>query len=213
MATAARQPALAQAPAGRLAPAAEPGPGDNTGMEDEVPPADEGPLVYKINVNGEEHEFEQQAAPELDTPLLWLLREQLKLTGTKYGCGIGQCGACTVHIDDAPVRSCIVPWGVLTPEQKVVTIEGLSRNGTHIVQRAWQAMDVPQCGYCQNGMIMAAAALLKRKPRPTEADIDEAITNLCRCGTYNRVKLAIRLVTQAQGQTRRRSVPQPGDPE
>jgi isoquinoline 1-oxidoreductase alpha subunit len=121
---------------------------------------------------------------------LWVLREQLGLTGTKYGCGIAQCGSCTVHIDGSPVRSCVMPVSAVQPTQQVTTIEGL--NGSHPLQKAWVALDVPQCGYCQSGMIMAAAALLKSKPRPTDADIDEAMTNICRCGTYNRVRAAIK---------------------
>jgi isoquinoline 1-oxidoreductase alpha subunit len=154
--------------------------------------------MAKLNVNGEEQEF--NAAP--DTPLLWVLREQLGLTGTKYGCGVAQCGACTVHIDGAAVRSCVMPLRALKETQQVVTIEGLSRNGTHVVQRAWQMLDVPQCGFCQSGMIMAVSALLKDKPNPTDADIDASITNICRCGTYNRVRAAIKVA--AQGMPRRR---------
>ena len=141
-----------------------------------------------LNVNGRNRDY--QAEP--DTPLLWVLREQLALTGTKYGCGVAQCGSCTVHIDGAPVRSCVMPASALRPNQKVVTIEGLSPRGDHPLQKAWVALDVPQCGYCQSGMLMAAAALLKVKPKPTDADIDEAITNICRCGTYNRVKAGIK---------------------
>jgi isoquinoline 1-oxidoreductase subunit alpha len=114
------------------------------------------------------------------------------LTGTKYGCGVAQCGSCTVHIDGAPVRSCVMPVSGLSANQKVVTIEGLSPRGDHPLQKAWVALDVPQCGYCQSGMLMAAAALLKDKPKPTDADIDAAITNICRCGTYNRVKAGIK---------------------
>ena len=154
--------------------------------------------MAKLNVNGEEQEF--QAAP--DTPLLWVLREQLNLTGTKYGCGIAQCGACTVHIDGAAVRSCVMPARALKETQQIVTIEGLSRNGTHPVQRAWQLLDVPQCGFCQSGMIMAVSALLKSNPKPSDADIDASITNICRCGTYNRVRAAIKMA--AQGVPRRR---------
>jgi isoquinoline 1-oxidoreductase alpha subunit len=144
--------------------------------------------VPTLNVNGRARQHE--ADP--DTPLLWVLREHLGLTGTKYGCGIAQCGSCTVHIDGAPVRSCAIPAAALGPKQKVVTIEGLSAKGDHPLQKAWIALDVPQCGYCQSGMLMAAAALLRDKPRPTDADIDEAMTNICRCGTYNRVRAAIR---------------------
>jgi isoquinoline 1-oxidoreductase subunit alpha len=151
------------------------------------------PAMARLNVNGRVREH--QAEP--DTPLLWVLREQLGLTGTKYGCGVAQCGSCTVHIDGAPVRSCVLPVSAVQPSQKVTTIEGLSDKGDHALQKAWVANDVPQCGYCQSGMLMAAAALLKDKPRPTDADIDAAITNICRCGTYNRVKAAIK---QASGQ-------------
>lgn len=153
--------------------------------------------MAKLNVNGKDRDF---SAPP-DTPLLWVLREQLDLTGTKYGCGIAQCGACTVHIDGNAVRSCVMPLRAVKDSQKVVTIEGLSRNGTHPVQRAWLALDVPQCGFCQSGMIMAAAALLKDKPQPTDADINAAMTNICRCGTYNRVRAAIKVA--AQGHVRR----------
>ncbi|WP_298725015.1 (2Fe-2S)-binding protein [uncultured Ferrovibrio sp.] len=141
----------------------------------------------KLNVNGVIREFEA----EEDTPLLWVLREQLQLTGTKYGCGIAQCGACTVHVDGQPMRSCVMPVSAFTEDQKIVTIEGLSPDGSHPVQKAWLALDVPQCGYCQTGMIMAAAALLQQNPKPSDADIDAEITNICRCGTYNRVRAAI----------------------
>jgi isoquinoline 1-oxidoreductase alpha subunit len=135
---------------------------------------------------------------EPDTPLLWAIREQVGLTGTKYGCGIAQCGACTVHIDGEAVRSCVVTVGSLRPEQKIVTIEGLERNGAlHAVQKAWLEHDVPQCGYCQCGMIMAAAALLKEKPKPTDADIDAAITNICRCGTFQQARVAIHAAANA----------------
>jgi isoquinoline 1-oxidoreductase subunit alpha len=143
--------------------------------------------MITLNVNGKA----VQAAAEADTPLLWYLREQLGLTGTKYGCGIAQCGSCTVHIDGAPMRSCAVPVGALNANQKITTIEGLAPNASHALQKAWVAMDVPQCGYCQSGMLMAAAALLKNKPKPTDADIDEAMTNICRCGTYQQVRDAI----------------------
>lgn len=150
--------------------------------------------MARLNVNGKVMEFEAEA----DTPLLWVLREQLGLTGTKYGCGIAQCGSCTVHIDGAPVRSCVMPAAALQPTQKVVTIEGLSPDASHPLQKAWVALDVPQCGYCQSGMIMAAAALLKDKPRPSDADIDQAMTNICRCGTYNRVRAAIKVASGQQ---------------
>ena len=145
--------------------------------------------MAKLNVNGTVREFQAEG----DTPLLWVLREQLGLTGTKYGCGIAQCGACTVHVDGVPTRSCVRPVSTVEAKQKVVTIEGLSPNGSHPIQKAWAALDVPQCGYCQAGMIMAAAALLKAKPKPTDADIDTAMSNICRCGTYNRVRAAIKL--------------------
>jgi isoquinoline 1-oxidoreductase subunit alpha len=151
----------------------------------------------QLNVNGVVREHDAQA----DTPLLWVLREQLGLTGTKYGCGVAQCGSCTVHIDGAPIRSCVMPAAAVRPTQKIVTIEGLSRAGDHPLQKAWVAHDVPQCGYCQSGMIMAAAALLKDKPRPTDADIDAAITNICRCGTYNRVREAIKQAAGVGGRT------------
>jgi aerobic-type carbon monoxide dehydrogenase small subunit (CoxS/CutS family) len=130
-----------------------------------------------------------------DTPLLWVLRESVGLTGTKFGCGIGQCGACTVHVDGEAVRSCLVSVGDLEGKQ-VTTIEGLSEDGDHPVQQAWIAEQVPQCGYCQSGQIMAAVALLKQKPNPTDADIDETMTNLCRCGTYQRIRRAIHRVAQ-----------------
>jgi isoquinoline 1-oxidoreductase alpha subunit len=140
--------------------------------------------MASLNVNGTVREFE--ADP--DTPLLWVLREQLGLTGTKYGCGVAQCGACTVHIDGVPTRSCVRPASTVSVTEKIVTIEGLSPNGSHPLQKAWVALDVPQCGYCQAGMIMAAAALLKTTPNPSDAQINESITNICRCGTYNRVR-------------------------
>jgi isoquinoline 1-oxidoreductase alpha subunit len=143
--------------------------------------------MARLNVNGKNREF--LAEPE--TPLLWVLREQLGLTGTKYGCGVAQCGACTVHIDGQPVRSCVRPVSTVEAGQKVVTIEGLAPKASHPLQKAWVENDVPQCGFCQSGMLMAAAALLKRKPEPTDADIDDAMTNICRCGTYNRVRAAI----------------------
>lgn len=139
-----------------------------------------------FTVNGERHSVDV----ELDTPLLWVLRDNLGLTGTKFGCGIQQCGACTVHIDGTPTRSCVVPISTVAGKQ-VTTIEGLSRDRSHPVQRAWIAEDVPQCGYCQSGQIMAAAALLAANPRPSDADIDAAMTNVCRCGTYQRIRAAI----------------------
>jgi isoquinoline 1-oxidoreductase alpha subunit len=148
--------------------------------------------MTKLNVNGSMREFEA----EDDTPLLWVLREQLGLTGTKYGCGVAQCGACTVHIDGVPTRTCVRPVSTVKSTEKIVTIEGLSKDGSHPVQKAWASLDVPQCGYCQSGMIMAAVALLKSKPQPTDADIDAAMTNICRCGTYNRIRKAIHVVAK-----------------
>jgi isoquinoline 1-oxidoreductase alpha subunit len=130
---------------------------------------------------------------EPDTPLLWVIREQVGLTGTKYSCGIAQCGACTVHVDGVATRSCTLPVSAVTPEQRIVTIEGLSPDGSHPVQKAWLELDVPQCGYCQTGQIMAAAALLQANPQPSDEDITVEMTNICRCGTYNRIKAAIKL--------------------
>ena len=144
--------------------------------------------MARLTVNGQVREHNAQP----DTPLLWVLREQLGLTGTKYGCGVAQCGSCTVHLNGAPVRSCVLPVSAVQPEQKIVTIEGLSAKGDHPLQKAWVHLDVPQCGYCQSGMIMAAAALLKDKPQPSDADINAGITNICRCGTFNRVRAAIK---------------------
>ena len=149
--------------------------------------------MAKLTVNGQAVEVNAG----LGTPLLWVLREQLGLTGTKYGCGIAECGACTVHIDGEAVRSCVVTLDTPKPEQKIVTIEGLSPDSSHPIQKAWLAMDVPQCGYCQSGMIMAAAALLAKIPKLSDADIDAAITNICRCGTYQRVREAIHAAAAA----------------
>jgi isoquinoline 1-oxidoreductase subunit alpha len=137
-----------------------------------------------------------QADADRDTPLLWVLRDNLGLTGTKYGCGIAACGACTVHIDGSAVRSCSFPVSEVK-DRKITTIEGLSRNRSHPAQKAWIAEQVPQCGYCQSGMIMAVAALLTEKPKPTDADIDAAITNICRCGTYYRIRKAIHVAANA----------------
>jgi isoquinoline 1-oxidoreductase subunit alpha len=148
--------------------------------------------LMKLNVNGKSVEVDADG----DTPLLWALREQLALTGTKYGCGIAQCGSCTVHIDGDAVRSCAVPINALNENQKIITIEVLSPDGSHPVQKAWLALDVPQCGYCQSGMLMSAAALLAKKPKPTDADIDAEMTNICRCGTYNRVRAGIKLAAE-----------------
>jgi isoquinoline 1-oxidoreductase alpha subunit len=133
---------------------------------------------------------------EPDMPLLWVLRDELGLTGTKYGCGISACGACTVHADGQPVRSCVMPVSAMEGKE-ITTIEGLSKDGNHPVQKAWVQLQVPQCGYCQSGMIMAAAALLNEKKNPTDADIDAGITNLCRCGTYHRVRAAIKAAAKS----------------
>ena len=148
--------------------------------------------MAKLNVNGKVLDLKVDA----DTPLLWALREQAGLTGTKYGCGVAQCGACSVHINGEVQRSCAVTVGSVKPTDKIVTIEGLSRNASHPVQKAWAELDVPQCGYCQSGQIMAATALLKKKPNPTDAEIDEAMTNICRCGTYQRIRAAIKLAAK-----------------
>ncbi len=146
-----------------------------------------------LNVNGKAVDY--TADPE--TPLLWVLREQLGLTGTKYGCGIAQCGSCTVHIDGAPVRSCGIPVNAVGTK-KILTIEALAANGVlNKIQKAWVELDVPQCGYCQSGMVMAATALLAAKPNPTDKDIDEAMTNICRCGTYQQVRAAIHAAAKA----------------
>jgi isoquinoline 1-oxidoreductase alpha subunit len=130
---------------------------------------------------------------EPEMPLLWVLRDELGLTGSKYGCGVAACGACTVHLDGQPLRSCVMPVSAVAG-RSVTTIEGLSKDGAHPVQKAWVDLQVPQCGYCQSGMIMAAVALLRDKPKPTDADIDAAMSNICRCGTYHRVRAAIHAV-------------------
>ena len=149
--------------------------------------------MIALSVNGKTYNLDV----EDDTPLLWVLRDTVGLTGTKYGCGIAQCGACTVLIDGAPTRSCQAPMGSLAG-RAVTTIEALAQNGKlHPVQQAWIDLDVPQCGYCQSGMLMAVAALLQEKPKPTDADIDAAITNICRCGTYQRVRAAIHAAAKA----------------
>jgi len=148
--------------------------------------------MAKLNING------KLIAIDVDgtTPLLWVLREQLGLTGTKYSCGIGICGACTVLLNGDAVRSCIVPVSSLNATQKIVTIEGLSTDNRHPLQQAWKQLDVPQCGYCQSGMLMSAAALLNTHPNPSDADIDANITNICRCGTFNRVRRGIHLAAE-----------------
>lgn len=149
--------------------------------------------MVALNVNGKS--LEANAAS--DTPLLWVLRDSLGLTGTKYGCGIAQCGACTVHIDGEPTRSCQVPLGSVG-DKKIVTIEAIAENGKlNRIQQAWLDLDVPQCGYCQSGMVMAATALLAAKPQPTDADIDSAMTNICRCGTYKQIREAIHTAAKA----------------
>jgi len=145
--------------------------------------------MAKLNVNGKVRDVQVEG----DTPLLWVIREQVGLTGTKYGCGVAQCGACSVHINGGLVRSCSIPVGSVKPADKIVTIEGLSPTSSHPVQKAWAAVDVPQCGYCQSGQIMAAAALLKRNPKPTDQDIDDAMANICRCGTYQRIRAAVHM--------------------
>jgi isoquinoline 1-oxidoreductase alpha subunit len=147
--------------------------------------------TYKISVNNKFMTVDADA----DTPLLWVLRDHLNLVGTKFGCGIAQCGACTVHINGSAVRSCSMPIASVG-DYKVTTIEGLSTNGTHPVQKAWSEIDVPQCGYCQSGQMMAAAALLKKNPHPTDNDIDAAMTNICRCGTHYRIRKAIHVAAR-----------------
>ncbi|HUF35226.1 MAG TPA: (2Fe-2S)-binding protein [Gemmatimonadales bacterium] len=151
--------------------------------------------MIPLNVNGRV----LQADVEPDTPLLWALRDGLGLTGTKYGCGMAQCGACTVHLDGEPIRSCVTPVSSVG-DRKITTIEGLSPDGTHPVQQAWVAEQVPQCGYCQSGQIMAAAALLARTPKPSEAQIDQAMAgNICRCGTYQRIRQAVHVAAASGG--------------
>jgi len=153
--------------------------------------------MAKLNINGSIRDVEVEA----DTPLLWVIREQVGLTGTKYGCGIAQCGACSVHINDEVQRSCSIRVGDVKAADRIVTIEGLSATRSHPVQKAWAAIDVPQCGYCQSGQIMAAAALLKRTPKPTDKDIDEAMTNICRCGTYQRIRAAVHMAANDTSRT------------
>jgi isoquinoline 1-oxidoreductase subunit alpha len=149
--------------------------------------------MARLTVNGRSHDVDVDA----DTPLLWVLRDVVGLMGTKYGCGIAQCGACTVHVDGVPTRSCSLPLSAVA-DRKITTIEGLAPDGSlHKVQKAWLDHDVPQCGYCQSGMIMAVAALLAQSPKPTDAEIDAAITNICRCGTYQRIRAAIHAAASA----------------
>jgi len=142
-----------------------------------------------LNINGKPYDVQV----EPDTPLLWVIREQVGLTGTKYGCGVAQCGACSVHLNGEVRRSCSIPVSAVKAGDKIVTIEGLSPDSSHPVQRAWLEVDVPQCGYCQSGQIMAAAALLAKNPKPTDQDIDQAMTNICRCGTYVRIRAAVHM--------------------
>ena len=149
--------------------------------------------MVRLTINGKPHEVDVDP----DTPLLWVIREWIGMTGTKYGCGIAQCGACTVHVDGVATRSCSLPVSAAAGAQ-ITTIEGLAQEGKlHRVQLAWIDLDVPQCGYCQSGMIMAVAALLKEKPKPTDADIDKTITNICRCGTFQQVRAAIHAAANA----------------
>ena len=156
--------------------------------------------MAKLKINGKLVEVNVDGS----TPLLWVLREQLGLTGTKYSCGIGLCGSCTVHVDGEAVRSCVVEVSALKESQEIVTIEGLSANNDHPLQKAWAELDVPQCGYCQPGMIMTAAALLAKNPAPSDTDIDATMTNICRCGTFNRVRRGINLAVEI-GKNRRSS--------
>ena len=149
-------------------------------------------MAYSIKINGKMHNVDVDG----DTPLLWVLRDVLGMTGTKFGCGIAQCGACTVHVDGQAIRSCSVPVRTVEGKQ-ITTIEGLSKDSTHPVQQAWISEQVPQCGYCQSGQIMAAVALLKEKPQPTDAEIDEAMTNICRCGAYAQIREAIHAAAKA----------------
>src|SRR5262249_32263160 len=166
--------------------------------------------MARLTVNGRAHDVDVDS----DTPLLWVLRDTLGLVGTKYGCGIAQCGACTVHVDGTPMRSCSLPVSAVAHKQ-ITTIEGLGPNGAlHPVQKAWLDLDVPQCGYCQSGMMMAVAALLKDKPSPSDAEIDAAITNICRCGAYQRLPAAIPAAAgrRGSGVSSQRAAPRPPTP-
>jgi isoquinoline 1-oxidoreductase subunit alpha len=163
--------------------------------------------MAKLNINGRTHDVQVEG----DTPLLWVIREQVGLTGTKYGCGVAQCGACSVHVNGELRRSCSMPVSSIKAGDRIVTIEGLSANSSHPVQKAWLALDVPQCGYCQSGQIMAAVALLRKVPDPSDKDIDDAMTNICRCGTYQRIRAGVHMaaasmkdarVTPADGKTK-----------
>jgi isoquinoline 1-oxidoreductase subunit alpha len=156
--------------------------------------------VQKLNVNGRTVEFDV----EPDTPLLWVLRDSLGLTGTKFGCGSALCGACTVHVDGQPTRSCVLPVGEIAEGQAITTIEGLSPDRSHPVQKAWMEIDVPQCGYCQSGQIMTVAALLASTPEPSDADIDTALAgNLCRCGTYHRIRAGVHKAAELAAQAKK----------
>ena len=150
--------------------------------------------MARLNINGKVQDVQVEDA----TPLLWVLREQVGLTGTKYGCGVAQCGACSVHINGEVRRSCVTPVGSVKPADRIVTIEGLSANSSHPIQKAWLEHDVPQCGYCQSGQIMAASALLAKNANPSDKDIDTAMTNICRCGTYQRIRAAIHTAAKAK---------------
>lgn len=150
--------------------------------------------IYTLNINGKQREIDVDPT----TPMLWVLRDDFKLVGTKYGCGIAQCGACTIHLEGNAVRSCQLPVSVIG-EQEITTIEGLSENGDHPVQKAWLEIDVPQCGYCQAGQMMTASALLKRNPNPSDEEIESAMNgNICRCGTYTRIKKAVKLAAESE---------------
>ena len=151
-------------------------------------------MAYTLNVNGQDYTVDA----EPDTPLLWVIRDSIGLTGTKFGCGISQCGACTVHVDGIAQRSCQLPVRIVVGRQ-ITTIEGISADGLHAVQEAWLAEDVPACGYCQSGQIMAAVSLLSRNPNPSDADIDAEMTNICRCGTYNQIRAAIHRAAEQMG--------------
>jgi len=155
--------------------------------------------MISLNINGEKVSVDVDDS----TPLLWVLRDQLGLTGTKYSCGIGICGSCTVHIDGAAVRACTLPVSSLSSSQKILTIEGLSEDNSHPVQQAWKELDVPQCGYCQPGMIMSAVALLNTNAKPSDEDIDASVTNICRCGTFNRVRRGIHLAAEINQNSKR----------
>jgi isoquinoline 1-oxidoreductase alpha subunit len=148
-------------------------------------------MAFTLTINGKKHEVDADPA----TPLLWVLRDHLQMTGTKYGCGISQCGACTVHVDGQATRSCSIPASKVVGAS-IITIEGLSPDSSHKVQKAWAELNVPQCGFCQSGQIMAAAALLAQRPSPTNADIDQAMDNICRCGTQLRVRAAVHLAAK-----------------